>query len=124
MTWGGLRGGISIALALSLPTNAPSRVWIAFLCGGLWLAGVGVFDDIRGLRANTKLALQSVAGVTLIAVAPLRIDSLAFPGGEVALGALALPFTLLWILALVVVVAAFRGVDLPVLGGLQLVAAV
>jgi UDP-GlcNAc:undecaprenyl-phosphate GlcNAc-1-phosphate transferase len=80
-------GGLAIAagfylpvLGLSLRANlyesglyADRRRIVAFLLGGVLVLGLGVFDDLRGARANQKLALQ-IPVALLVWWAGLRIE--------------------------------------------------
>jgi UDP-GlcNAc:undecaprenyl-phosphate GlcNAc-1-phosphate transferase len=58
---------------------------------------VGVVDDYRAIKPWQKLSGQVVAAVAVYA-AGYQMDAIAFPwGGQVELGVLALPATLLWV---------------------------
>jgi UDP-GlcNAc:undecaprenyl-phosphate GlcNAc-1-phosphate transferase len=57
----------------------------------------GFVDDWRAMRPWQKILGQVIAGVAVF-IAGYRLDAVAFPwGGEVELGILALPATLLWV---------------------------
>lgn len=62
---------------------------------------VGLFDDLRGARPWQKLALQSAAGCILF-YSGYRVDLVTnpFTGGAFTLGWLALPVTLVWLVAI------------------------
>lgn len=61
---------------------------------------VGVLDDIRGMSAWKKLTGQLLAGVWLY-FSGIQISQVSLPwGGDLALGAFALPVTLLWLVAI------------------------
>jgi UDP-GlcNAc:undecaprenyl-phosphate GlcNAc-1-phosphate transferase len=104
-------GGLAIVLAmgLALPVAlaaAPSlaeglragwRQSLAALAGGLAIAALGAYDDLRGARPRHKLAVQ-LAAAGLVWWAGYRIEALPIPFGEpLALGPFGLPLTILWI---------------------------
>ena len=106
------------------PNRAP-----AILAGVGLLLVVGIIDDIRGMRALVKLAFQ-VAAALLAWWLGLSIDHLYFPWGVVALGPLALPITVAWIVAVINAINLIDGLDglatgvvLTVLGAFGLLAA-
>lgn len=104
-------GGIAIVAAFYLPllclalvdggVSSPlySRSVKAFglLTGGLIIAALGIWDDLRGANPRVKFAVQfGVAG--LMYAAGYRIDAIQTPFGDpLHLGVLAIPFTVLWI---------------------------
>ena len=84
---------------------------IALLAGGFLMFLVGLVDDVRGLRARTKLAAQLVlaAGVCALGV---RVEEITLPGGyEIALGWLACPLTVLWIAGVTNAINLIDGLD-------------
>ena len=67
MTWGGLRGGISVALALSLPRGLEREVILAvtyavvifsILVQGLTLGSLAKLVQVEALRALVKKHVQ------------------------------------------------------------------
>ena len=106
------------------PNRAP-----AIVAGVGLLLVVGIVDDVRGMRALVKLAFQ-VAAALLAWWLGLSIDHLYFPWGVVDVGALALPITVAWIVAVINAVNLIDGLDglaagvvLTVLGAFGLLAA-
>jgi UDP-GlcNAc:undecaprenyl-phosphate GlcNAc-1-phosphate transferase len=79
--------------------------------GGLVIAALGVYDDLRGANAKVKLAVQLLTALAMYALG-YRIDEITGPwGGTLALGWLGLPITLLWIAGVVNAVNLIDGLD-------------
>ncbi len=96
---------------------------IGLFAGGLVIALLGLFDDLRGANAGKKFLVQfAVAG--LLYYLGFRMDFLANPFGEpIELGWLSLPFTLVWIVGIINAMNLIDGLD-GLAGGVALVAVV
>jgi UDP-GlcNAc:undecaprenyl-phosphate GlcNAc-1-phosphate transferase len=72
----------------------------------------GLFDDLKGITPRTKLVAQTVAAMAVVAYG-FKIDVLALTPGSptVALGVLALPITVLWIVGMTNAFNLIDGVD-------------
>ncbi len=128
-------GGVAIVLAFFAPLVALHFVssdvgrmfWAtpvragALLAGGLVIAALGVYDDLRGSGARTKFAVQF--GVAAFMYwAGYRIEQLSQPfGPPVQLGLLALPVTMLWIAGVINAMNLIDGLD-GLAGGVALIA--
>src|ERR1700694_5362304 len=85
---------------------------IGLLFGGTLMLGVGLWDDIMGMRPRRKLAAQF--GVALIAIVLYKfiITGFTLPHfGYISLGWLAIPFTLFWYLGMVNAINFMDGLD-------------
>jgi UDP-GlcNAc:undecaprenyl-phosphate/decaprenyl-phosphate GlcNAc-1-phosphate transferase len=107
----------------------PNRV-PAILAGASLLVVVGIVDDVFGMRARIKLIAQ-LAAAALAWSLGLSIDTLYLPWGMVALGPLALPITVIWVVAVINAVNLIDGLDglasgvvLTTLGAFAVIAAV
>lgn len=81
------------------PGEAPGP-WLSLALAGLAVMGVGLADDIRGVRPRTKLLVQTAAALFLF-WSGFRVLGLSNPlGGSFALGAWALPVTVLWLVGM------------------------
>jgi UDP-GlcNAc:undecaprenyl-phosphate GlcNAc-1-phosphate transferase len=115
-------GGIAVALAMSagvvaallLPGGGlhyrsdPTRFFASVLASAGFLFVVGLVDDLANLSAGRKLVAQTVAALAAYALG-FRVEVLSFGGvGEVALGLMSLPLTVLWIVG---VTNAFNLID-------------
>jgi UDP-GlcNAc:undecaprenyl-phosphate/decaprenyl-phosphate GlcNAc-1-phosphate transferase len=90
--------------------SEPLRI-VGLVTGGLLVAGVGVFDDIRGVRAWTKLWVQLLAALVAFACG-YRIDAVALPFvGHLDMGIFAVPITALWIIAVINAINLIDGLD-------------
>jgi UDP-GlcNAc:undecaprenyl-phosphate GlcNAc-1-phosphate transferase len=108
-------GGVAIVVAILVPaallTGDESR-YLGILAGTLAVAALGLVDDIRGIRASTKMA-----GVVLVALVPVvgfdvRFENVNLPViGHHDLGWLGVPVSLLWIAALANLVNLIDGMD-------------
>jgi UDP-GlcNAc:undecaprenyl-phosphate GlcNAc-1-phosphate transferase len=79
--------------------------------GGLLVAALGAWDDIRGVRAWHKLAVQLIAALIAWGCG-FRMENLTLPFvGELDLGVFGLPITLLWIAAVVNAMNLIDGLD-------------
>jgi UDP-GlcNAc:undecaprenyl-phosphate/decaprenyl-phosphate GlcNAc-1-phosphate transferase len=87
------------------PNRAPS-----ILVGVALLLVIGVVDDVRGMRALVKLALQ-VATAAVAWWLGISIDRLHLPWGIVELGILSMPITVAWIVAVINAVNLIDGLD-------------
>jgi UDP-GlcNAc:undecaprenyl-phosphate GlcNAc-1-phosphate transferase len=129
-------GGIAIVVAFFTPLAAllvvDSGVGRQFLAnrdlvlslflGGSLIAFLGIYDDFRGSGARLKFTVQFAVALAMWGVG-LRIESITWPfGPAIPLGALSLPFTLLWIVGVVNAVNLIDGLD-GLAGGVAFVAA-
>ncbi len=128
-------GGVAIVIAFYIPLLglllAQSGVGeflkheenfaLGLFLGGILIAGLGVFDDLRGAGAGKKFFVQfAVAGMMYFL--GFRVDAIANPfGNAIALGWLSLPFTLLWIVGVINAMNLIDGLD-GLAGGVALVA--
>jgi len=106
------------------PNHAP-----AILAAVVVLFGVGLVDDVRGMRPLVKLGLQ-IAAAALAWALGVRIEALHLPGGAIDLGIASLPVTVAWIVGVINAINLIDGLDglaagvsLTVLGAFGLVAA-
>ncbi|HSN90525.1 MAG TPA: MraY family glycosyltransferase [Anaeromyxobacteraceae bacterium] len=128
-------GGVAIVVAFYAPllallfvdSEVGHRFWadgqraLGLFAGGLAIAALGVYDDLRGAGARVKFTVQFAVAGALYATG-FRIDQIANPFGDaIPLGALGLPFTLLWIAGVVNAMNLVDGLD-GLAGGVALVA--
>ena len=131
-------GGIAIVLAFFAPLACllvvetglgqaflrdQSRVFGLF-AGGLAVAALGIYDDLRGTNARQKLAVQTAVAVAMYALG-FRIELLANPfGAELTVGAwFGFPLTVLWIVGVINALNLIDGLD-GLAGGVALFAIV
>jgi UDP-GlcNAc:undecaprenyl-phosphate/decaprenyl-phosphate GlcNAc-1-phosphate transferase len=128
-------GGIAIVAAFLLPLIAlffvDSEIGRRFygsqlqslgmLVGGIAIAALGIYDDLKGANAKLKFLVQF--GVALVMYwCGFQINRIATPFGmDIELGALALPFTMLWIAGVINAVNLIDGLD-GLAGGIALIA--
>jgi UDP-GlcNAc:undecaprenyl-phosphate GlcNAc-1-phosphate transferase len=103
--------GLAVVVVLAargtpVPLNEPATFFGGLLAASWLVFGVGVVDDLYGLPPRVKLAAQCAAALLAWAVG-FRIQFLTF-SGTLGLGALSLPVTVLWIVA---VTNAFNLID-------------
>jgi UDP-GlcNAc:undecaprenyl-phosphate GlcNAc-1-phosphate transferase len=117
-------GGVAIAVAFFIPTFAllfwDNRVsegfhddsgrYLGLVLGALAMVGLGLVDDIRGLSAKTKFAVQLLVAVGAYATG-YQITGIGTPFGPIDLGLLALPVTVLWIVGIVNAMNLIDGLD-------------
>jgi UDP-GlcNAc:undecaprenyl-phosphate GlcNAc-1-phosphate transferase len=83
----------------------------ALVAGAVAMTTVGAIDDTRGLPAMHKLFAQVVIAALAFA-AGLRIEVVTLPGiGNLPMGTLAFPLTVLWIVGVVNAVNLIDGLD-------------
>jgi UDP-GlcNAc:undecaprenyl-phosphate/decaprenyl-phosphate GlcNAc-1-phosphate transferase len=76
------------------------KLFMTVLAGGGTLLLAGLADDVLGLRPTQKLLIQCIAALAVYA-AGLRVEIVDLRlGSTFALGGLALPFTVLWIVGI------------------------
>jgi UDP-GlcNAc:undecaprenyl-phosphate/decaprenyl-phosphate GlcNAc-1-phosphate transferase len=96
---------------------------IGLFAGGIAIALLGLYDDLRGANATKKFVVQFAVALLLYALG-FRFDVIASPFGEpIALGWLSLPLTLLWIAGVINAMNLIDGLD-GLAGGVALVAVV
>jgi UDP-GlcNAc:undecaprenyl-phosphate GlcNAc-1-phosphate transferase len=82
-----------------------------FMAGGVAICLLGLYDDIHGAGAKEKFIVQFgiAAGLYFLG---FRMDVISLPfAGTVALGVLALPFTMLWIVGVINAMNLIDGLD-------------
>ena len=108
-------GGLAIVAGILVPGALLVGIegrWLAILGGTLLVAGLGLVDDIRGVRPSAKLA-----GVALVALIPVVGYDVTF--GRVTLPLLgdfdpgwsAYPLTILWVALLANLINLIDGMD-------------
>ncbi len=84
---------------------------IALLGGAVFLLVVGLIDDVRGVRARTKL-LSQLAAAAVVCSFGIRINSIAVEGlFTLRFGWLAWPITIFWIAGVINAVNLIDGLD-------------
>ncbi len=79
--------------------------------GGLCIAALGLVDDLKGLTARPKFAVQFAVALGLY-LAGHRIDAVSHPfGGAIDIGGWGLPLTLLWVVGIVNAMNLIDGLD-------------
>jgi UDP-GlcNAc:undecaprenyl-phosphate GlcNAc-1-phosphate transferase len=79
--------------------------------GGLVVAALGLYDDLRGAGAKLKFLVQFGVATALYLLG-MKIELIATPfGGAIPLGPLALPFTLLWVVGVINAMNLIDGLD-------------
>ncbi len=128
-------GGVAIVLAFLAPIlglfvtdsgvgrlfyGDPPRAF-GLIAGGLAIALLGVYDDLRGTDARTKFTIQFGVALAMYLLG-FRVEQIANPFGDpIQLGWLGLPFTLLWIVGVVNAMNLIDGLD-GLAGGVALIA--
>ena len=92
------------------PLHEQGWFLLGLLLGTVFIAAVGVVDDLGLLRSRYKLFGQILAALVVIA-SGVCVDRLKVFGFEFDLGLLAVPFTLLWLLAAVNSLNLIDGMD-------------
>ena len=94
---------------------------IGLFVGGIAIALLGLYDDLKGAGAVRKFVVQFLIAGFLYRLG-FRIEALANPFGDpIALGWISLPFTLLWLVGVVNALNLIDGLD-GLAGGVALVA--
>jgi UDP-GlcNAc:undecaprenyl-phosphate GlcNAc-1-phosphate transferase len=94
---------------------------IGLFAGGIAIALLGLYDDLRGAGAGGKFLIQFLVAGLLYKMG-FRIEALANPLGEpILLGWASVPFTLLWIVGVINALNLIDGLD-GLAGGVALVA--
>ena len=118
-------GGLAILLTLfiALPGTARMPGLAALLAAMAMLGALGVLDDRRGVRLGIKFSIQIAAAALVVFLGHTWLADLGelFGPGSVALGILAIPFTLFAIVGLVNATNMVDGMD-GLAGGLVAVA--
>jgi len=84
---------------------------VGLFLGGAVIAALGLYDDLHGAGARLKFAVQFAVAFGLYALG-FRVDVIANPfGPELVLGALSLPFTVLWVVGVINALNLIDGLD-------------
>ncbi len=128
-------GGVAIVLGFYAPLaglllvhSATGRQFLAdreqafgLFFGGAAIALLGVYDDLRGSGAGKKFLVQFAVAYAMYRLG-FRVEQITNPfGPAIQLGALGLPFTLLWIVGVINAVNLIDGLD-GLAGGVALIA--
>ena len=107
-------GGLAICLgfwATVLLTTEMTGALYGLLGGGLLITLVGIIDDVRGVTAKQKLAVQIIAACVVM-FAGVHIEYITHPLQDVvSLGVWSYPLTLLWIIGITNAVNLIDGLD-------------
>ncbi len=131
-------GGIAIVVAFYAPmvallffhTTGVGAMFVAerehvlgLFLGGVIIAALGLYDDLRGANAAKKFLVQFVVAGLLFKLG-FRFDVLANPFGDpIALGWASLPITMLWVVGVINAMNLIDGLD-GLAGGVALVAVI
>ena len=110
---GGLAIFIGFLIATILFSDIPKQMQ-GILIGAVIIVAAGAADDIVSLNAWVKLALQVVAAVVAVGydvVIEVFLNPIIFGKGNFELGILAVPITIIWIVAVTNAVNLIDGLD-------------
>ncbi len=117
-------GGVAIVVAFFTPlvalfffdTGVGRLLWgqpqraLALILGGLAIAALGTFDDLKGSGARIKFSVQLLVAA-LMWFADYRADTIATPFGTFGLGVFGFPLTVLWIVGVTNALNLIDGLD-------------
>lgn len=107
-------GGIAIYFGVIIPSLlflSPEGTMRGILVGASLITLVGVLDDVRGTKPFLKLGLQVVVAGILVLYG-VRLETVTLPGvGILVLGWVAVPFSLIWVVAIMNIVNFIDGMD-------------
>ena len=106
----GIAAGLVAARATGERLDLVSGHLTGILVGVALIAGVGLLDDLQGMRARVKLAAQLVVALVAYGLG-LSIDALHGPWGTLDLGARSLLLTVVWIVAMINALNLIDGLD-------------
>ena len=119
---GGLAIFLGFWLTVYMTTEMTGELY-GLLAGGLLITLVGVIDDVRGVTAKQKLAVQIIAACVVM-YAGAHIEFITHPlDNVVSLGYWSYPLTLLWIIGITNAVNLIDGLD-GLAAGVSAIAAV
>jgi UDP-GlcNAc:undecaprenyl-phosphate GlcNAc-1-phosphate transferase len=116
----GIAAGLVAARSTGQQVDVVSGHLTGILVGMALIGGVGLLDDLQGMRARVKLGAQVVVALVAYGLG-LSIDRLSGPWGTLDLGPWSLVLTVVWIVALVNAVNLIDGLD-GLASGVSLVA--
>jgi len=107
-------GGIAIYFGVIIPSLlflSPEGTMRGILVGASLITLVGVLDDVRGMRPVIKFGLQfAVAGILVLY--GVRLENITLPVvGTLVLGWVSVPFSLIWVVAIMNIVNFIDGMD-------------
>jgi UDP-GlcNAc:undecaprenyl-phosphate GlcNAc-1-phosphate transferase len=107
-------GGIAIYFGVIVPSLlfiTADGAGRSILVGASLITLVGVLDDVRGTSPLLKLVLQFVVAAIPVFYG-LRVETLSIPGvGILDMGWVGIPFSLLWVVAIMNIVNFIDGMD-------------
>ena len=109
-------GGLAIVAGIAIPTLVfvvpEGDPYLGILLGALLVAALGLVDDLRGIRASTKMLGVVVAALIPVVGFDLTWDQFNLPLlGAYELGWTAYPLTVLWIALVANLVNLIDGMD-------------
>jgi len=103
--------GAVLPLADTTPTRTADGTFLAgLLAAAVVICGVGVVDDLRGLRGRHKL-LGQLAAVGIVLASGVLVRNIRLFGWDIDLGMLAVPFTVFWLLGAINSLNLIDGMD-------------
>lgn len=101
--------------------NGVDRNLIGIVLGVLLLLGVGIVDDVYGIKPFVKLFFHFLAGI-ILAWSMVLVPHVTNPfGGLIQLGDLTYPFVVLWVVIMINVINFHDGLD-GLVSGVSLIA--
>ncbi|PIS29281.1 undecaprenyl-phosphate alpha-N-acetylglucosaminyl 1-phosphate transferase [Candidatus Saganbacteria bacterium CG08_land_8_20_14_0_20_45_16] len=111
--WAGFFLAVMVGFILAGATGSKLdfHVGLGIVLAGTLLMIVGMVDDIRGLRATTKLIFQIIATLMVIYFG-VEINFFSNPfNGIIVIGGFAIPLTLIWIVGVTNAINLIDGLD-------------
>lgn len=114
-------GLLLVDAGLSVQLSENTSHIIGLFVGGLAIAALGIFDDLKGANAIQKLIVQVGVAVAMFML-DYRIEKISNPlgGGAIELGFFSLPVTVAWFVGVVNAVNLIDGLD-GLAGGVGLI---
>lgn len=106
----GMATALVVARAIGSPLNLATGHLPGILVGSALIAGVGVLDDLQGMRARVKLLAQVLIALVAFGLG-LSVDRLNGPWGSIDIGAWSILVTVVWIVAVINAVNLIDGLD-------------
>jgi UDP-GlcNAc:undecaprenyl-phosphate/decaprenyl-phosphate GlcNAc-1-phosphate transferase len=106
----GMAAALVATRAVGRPLDLSTGHLPAILVGVALIGGVGVLDDLAGMRARVKLTAQVVIALVVYGLG-LSVDHISGPWGSVDIGPWSIVVTVAWIVAVVNAVNLIDGLD-------------